>query len=245
MTDSSFNATHKTIKELPQSIYKAMNDTSELISLEYNDLLLLLTFANNEMIEIEKYLLESQKVMANANENLDNARQYSNNKYLLGCGTIGISIMSIAMIIGMIVEFKGIISVISIITILFFAIVIIRLFLWLSKFSIRQKESLTGEASVNKQRANEIYEHAQQLINNAKAIYVIPPDYRYTFALSSMISILRRKLADNWMSVANLFEGQVYKNENISILKESLEYQKITALASSISAVVDITKLFV
>jgi hypothetical protein len=246
MTDSNITPVRQLDTGLSQSFYDVINDPSRLRYLEYSDLLLLLNYANNEMTEIEKYLLESQKVMVSANDNLDTANQYSKNKYILGGALVFLSFPLIGTLFHVLTApgLEGTVGITFALITLCLTVAIIGGFLWLIKYSKKQKEKLIITATEKQTKANNIINHTQQLINNSRAIYAIPSDYRYTFALSSMISILNRQLADDWKSVAYLFEKQVRENEKISVLKESLEYQKITALATSISAIIDITRLF-
>lgn len=134
----------------------------------------------------------------------------------------------------------------------------------LFSFFLYFKQSKSRQAKLKKDierrraEADETYKKAQTLIDTAKSVHLIPKDYRHTLALTTMLKYLENGRAQNWKELADKYELQVHQWTLEKNSQESLEYQKFAALqaeltaentrktatATSISAVIDIARLF-
>lgn len=106
---------------------------------------------------------------------------------------------------------------------------------------------------------NQACADTQKMIDSAQSIYMIPRDYRDSFIISRMLTILDKKWATNWTTLVDRIETDLHNWRMEQNSNEALEYQRFIALkageaagaartaagASLVSAGINIARLFI
>jgi len=248
---------------LPDNI-KQLKSPRNILGLTPDELHSLLKIAHAEMKEVEKTLsraeetlaqAEQHKIMIDALNNKDPRKKYSD--YGLP-ETNNFAISPIGMLCIMVGLASSVLYMISPIVPILGLIFLIYGIVKMIKDMKKHKEKLKHEIETKLAEADQIYAEAQQAIDSAQAACLIPSDYRYTLALSTMLKFLENGRANDWTALADKYEEQLHRWTLEKNSNEALEYQRFSALkmeeaagsaktaavASTISAVINISRLF-
>jgi len=75
----------------------------------------------------------------------------------------------------------------------------------------------------NKERLQDLQKEKEEAINEFKATLFIPDDYRYEYALTTMLKFINNKRACNWKEVVNLYEEHLHRMTMEEKAQQTLE----------------------
>ena len=83
----------------------------------------------------------------------------------------------------------------------------------------------------------ELRARAESFAGTIQYLNKMPRDYRNSLAIATMLNIMEKGRANNWMQLADKWEEQVHRWEIERSSKEALEYSKLIALYAESTAI--------
>jgi len=205
----------------------------DLSTMTRDQLLLLLSRANDEMLKYTRYYKELEKVK----ERLE----YEKKKSLDGCGCLVLTLVVFWLLIAygffsffhnptnLDVDSEGIIFVISLFVIITFIVIII--FIQYRKKTKKDAEITQNKIKTSEEELRYLQKKANESFEKFFAViepYKFPRDYWYEYAINTMLEFVVNYRASNWERVTDLYEEHLHRmkmEENARQTLNQLERQ--------------------
>jgi hypothetical protein len=265
----------------------AIQSPRDILGLAADKLYALLRAAHAEMAAIEQALKKTEETIAKANEDKRLLLEYKDPKNRQRASLVQYKISPLdivgilcflvgALILYLLIKFAGSGSIAenfsallrvsygATITFITLGMVILGLVIMIRGNFKHASENKLQAIEIQRQieerlaEADQIYAETQKKIDTVRATRLVPQDYRYALALSTMVKFLENGRAENWGGLVDKYEEQLHRWTLEQNSAENLEYQKfialkaeetaaatqVTAVATSVSAVINVAGLF-